>query len=196
MTTAEYSPSSGTSGFVNRVDAAISSYFVSTGFLNCDVQYRDVTATGVLRRKHAMFQFDTSALSGLGVSSSNITYVEMQIIEDTTQGVNPPLGYDFYMGSWIGGTLDNTNAEWGGGTYVTSETSFTSGNYYYLAGDGNLIDVSGTTDVAIWVTSGLQDVNYTRDFNTSKTQCKLRITYSIGGVKDVITCWGIIPFSR
>jgi hypothetical protein len=156
-----------------------SSYVATTGYAAC--QTGQNTQTGENQR--AYFSFDTSSLP----DHAQIIKVEFLIIVLKSPFIDP-LAYRiaFSIGTFIGEALDGNSEEWSGGAYMVSLYSRpASGTWLNLAQSGGnpeaFVNRTGDTDIRVWDYSigDLEHWFWMTTFNTSRSKCKLRVTYSI-----------------
>jgi len=169
----------GQSGFVEKVTNFFgSSYSADTGWSVMAVRYYNNTSIGVLTDKRALFRFDTSSIP----SFATISKVEFKIVDSLSQpGGSVPLSYGLKLGDdFIGSSLDGDAGEWGGGTDVKTNFTYTSGSWFDLDTDANdLINKGGFTCANLYVYSYYANTDYGRNFNTARSKCQLRVTYAV-----------------
>jgi hypothetical protein len=154
-------------------------YSATTGWVNCIVAFNAAT----LIQTNAFFQFNTGAFfSGMKVKSIDV--VEFFYVEAAAQPGTLPNVMNVYIGDFIGAALNGNSGEFNGGTYMLDAVAngwLSNGNTYYdLSAEGNdptgFVSLTGTTDVRFKYdsTAGTNG----RNFNTTKTKCLLRVTYT------------------
>lgn len=157
-----------------------SSYVAATSWSNC--QTGQNVFGGVKWR--AYFNFNTASLPDTAL----ISKVEFLIRKNTAQpGGNPEIYYlKFSIGTFIGALLDGTPAEFGAGTLMVTLTVPPVDNTWLdLNQDFHhpelYINRIGDTDLKVWDDSiqGAGDSYWGLNFNSTKTKCKLRITYTV-----------------
>ena len=182
MVTIEYDFLDGTSGYVNLVSNFFgNTYTASTGWSAQAVRYFDNRFTGTFTEKRAMFRLDTRQIP----HNAQITAVEFKIVDSLIQSPPFPLSYGLRMGSdFIGSSLDGNSAEFTGGKELyTVGFTYTSGTYFNLPTTSHpLINKGGYTCFNLHVDAASTNTDYNKDFNTSRSKCKFRITYEIPGI--------------
>ena len=189
MAVYEYDFNTSTSGKIKKSGLG---YTATTGSANCLIDFSSFTNA----ETRAFFQFDTSDLDADGITTGDITKVEFYYQEALNQGIGTPSGYVFYSGDIVGATLNGVVAEFNGGSIGnTFSHPITNSTWIDIGGTSN-INVTGTTDIKIVGQYGGGGYK-SRNYNTAKTFCRLRITtLDASSVKDVINGTGIIPFKR
>lgn len=175
MATQSFAFTDGNSGKVAFTGFA---YTATTGWTNVTPAKND--NTGLQAR--GMMQFDTGAhFSSLDVAS--IDMVELFVIEELTQSITPPDAVYVYMGNFIGPALNGNAGEYNGGTDLTLDILPYGSAVYIDLFDGlvdptGLVNLTGTTDIALRPHNATSK-NSIRDYNTSKSKCQLRVTYTL-----------------
>ena len=174
----------GVSGYINKVGTG---YSAATGAANCDTAMNGASPF-ILAEKRAFFQFDTSSIP----SSAVITKVEFYVYEDQSlQPATAPDEVRMYIGDWIGASLDNSAADFDGGTYTDIDVlSYGHDVWIDLTTDSTEDPIQyvqgGTIDIALRPFNSASK-NSGRNYNElGKGLCKLRVTYNIPRVIKII----------
>ena len=156
-----------------------SSYVAATGWANCLTGKNIQTG----ENQRAYFSFDTSSLP----DHAQITKVELLIITLKSPFINP-LVYriSFSIGTFIGSALDGTTEEWSAGAYMlTLYSRPVTGTWLNLDQSGGnpetYVNRTGETDIKVsdYGIGDLEHWFWMTTFNTSRSKCKLRVTYSL-----------------
>lgn len=137
--------------------------------------------SGITRAEtRAYWQYDTSGLGGLGVTNSDITYVEAKFVAAQAQPTPNSDASAIYFGSWVGASLDSS--DWGGGTNMQIDWIgwFSSEEWFDLGYGGvdpiPLVNCNGTTDISQRDTSSTPGTAFNFE---GKSKSQIRITYTI-----------------
>ena len=156
-----------------------SSYVAATGWANCLTGKNIQTG----ENQRAYFSFDTSSLP----DHAQVTKVEFLIITLKSPFIDP-LVYRiaFSIGTFIGPTLDGTSEEWSAGAYLlTLYSRPVTGTWLNLDQSGGnpetYVNRTGETDIKVsdYGIGDLEHWFWMTTFNTSRSKCKLRVTYSL-----------------
>jgi hypothetical protein len=157
-----------------------STYMATVGWLYCDAGRADSSNMDW----GAFFSFDTSALP----DHAQIDDVHFRIRRRNDPAGEPQYySIEFWIGSFIGATLDGNAGEWTGGSLmVTLGVKPADKTTLDLSDDGQdpcpHIDKTGTTDIKILdaSTKGTGDDVWSTNFNKDGDfGCKLYVTYSV-----------------
>jgi len=157
-----------------------STYIPTVGWNFCDAGRADSTGMDW----GAFFSFDTSVLPDHAQIDSVSFCIRRR---DDPMGEPQFYSLEFYIGSFIGATLDGNAGEWTGGSLmVTLSSKPADKTTLDLSTDGqdpcSHVDKTGTTDIKILDASmkGAGDDVWSTNFNQYEaTPCKLSIMYSI-----------------
>ena len=173
MPSVELSFSTTKSGFVGFTPPF--SYSVGTGSANCKVDRNTSTS----HEKRALFNFPRGSLP----ENANIVSAELFMVIGSESAPDTPRA-GFYLGQWIGATLDASAADYNGGTLVHADETDPYQNNIWILLDSEeadlnaVIPATGDIDLKIDDYSSHSGATWSVNFNTAKTFCKLRITWT------------------